>query len=248
MPLTYIEKILAAQTIEPVWKLLCDKMETYGFDRLLYGFTRNHTESGLGMRDELLVLSSVDPEYTNKFVNSGMYFGAPMLRWALKHTGCCSWSWLHDQYDKLTETEHEIIAFNRSMGVTAGYTISFKDNKVRHKAGLALIARPGMSQDEVDAIWARSGQEISVMCQVTHLVFTTLPYTPPGRSLTKRQKEVLEWVGDGKTMQDISVIMGVSPATIEKHLRLAREALDVETTAQAVVKASFQNQIYAVSV
>ena len=57
---------------------------------------------------------------------------------------------------------------------------------------------------------------------------------------------MLEWVGDGKTAQDISTIMGVSPATIEKHLRLAREALDVETTAQAVLKASFQNQLYAV--
>ena len=31
---------------------------------------------------------------------------------------------------------------------------------------------------------------------------------------------------------------------VEKHLRLAREALDVETTAQAVLKASLQRQIF----
>ncbi len=248
MPLFYIEKVLAANSVEGVWKLLCDRMETYGFDRLLYGFTRNMTESGVGMPDELLILSNHDPDYTNRFVNSGMYFGAPMLRWALQNTGSCSWSWLEEHYDDLTDTERDIIAFNREMGVTAGYTISFQDNKVRNKAGLALTARRGMSQSDVDELWHRVGHEISVMCQVTHLVLTTLPYTPPGRSLTKRQKEVLEWVGDGKTMQDISTIMGVSPATIEKHLRLAREALDVETTAQAVVKASFQNQIYAVNV
>ena len=30
-------------------------------------------------------------------------------------------------------------------------------------------------------------------------------------------------------------------------LRLAREALEVETTAQAVLKASFQNQIFVLS-
>ena len=49
---------------------------------------------------------------------------------------------------------------------------------------------------------------------------------------------------DGKTTQDAAEIMGLTPATVEKHLRLAREALDVETTAQAVLKASFQNQIF----
>ena len=56
----------------------------------------------------------------------------------------------------------------------------------------------------------------------------------------------MEWVGDGKTMADIAEIMGLTQATIEKHLRLAREALNVETTAQAVLKASFQNQIFVV--
>ena len=50
----------------------------------------------------------------------------------------------------------------------------------------------------------------------------------------------------GKTTQDISVIMELTPATVEKHLRKAREALAVETTAQAVVKAAFQNQIFLV--
>jgi hypothetical protein len=40
------------------------------------------------------------------------------------------------------------------------------------------------------------------------------------------------------------VIMGLTSATVEKHLRLAREALAVDTTAQAVLKASFSNQMF----
>ena len=46
--------------------------------------------------------------------------------------------------------------------------------------------------------------------------------------------EVLDVVGDGRTGQNIASPMGLSAATVEKHLRLARGALDVETTAQAV--------------
>ena len=72
----------------------------------------------------------------------------------------------------------------------------------------------------------------------------TLPYTAPNRALTSRQREVLEWVGDGKTAQDIGLIMGLTAATVEKHLRLAREALAVDTTAQAVLKAAFANQMF----
>ena len=62
--------------------------------------------------------------------------------------------------------------------------------------------------------------------------------------LTKRQREMLQWVGDGKTTQDIALLIVLTPATVEKHLRLAREALDVETTAQAVLKAAFYNQMF----
>ncbi|CRL11354.1 hypothetical protein NIT7321_02209 [Phaeobacter italicus] len=38
--------------------------------------------------------------------------------------------------------------------------------------------------------------------------------------------------------------MGLTTATVEKHLRLAREALSVETTAHAVLKAALHNQMY----
>ena len=57
---------------------------------------------------------------------------------------------------------------------------------------------------------------------------------------------MLQWVGDGKTTQDIALLMGLTAATVEKHLRLARDSLSVETTAQAVLKAALQNQMYVV--
>jgi LuxR family transcriptional regulator len=82
------------------------------------------------------------------------------------------------------------------------------------------------------------------MNNIAHLKILTLPYTPPNRSLTKRQREALQWVGDGKTTQDIALLMGLTAATVEKHLRLARESLSVETTAQAVLKAALHNQMY----
>ena len=42
----------------------------------------------------------------------------------------------------------------------------------------------------------------------------------------------------------VALLMAVSPAMVEKHLRLAREALSVDTTAQAVAKAALMNLIF----
>jgi LuxR family transcriptional regulator len=111
-------------------------------------------------------------------------------------------------------------------------------------AGIGLAARRGLTQDDADAIWAEHGEIIQIINHVAHLCILQLPATGQRRLLTPRQAEVLELVADGKTMQDIALILDRNVATVEKHLRGARDALGVETTAQAVRKASILNQIF----
>lgn len=242
----YLEQILLAETVEEIWSLHTEKMATYGFDRLLYVYTRFKLNSAMANPVDSLILSNHDPAYVENFVKDGHYLNGPMLRWSLENDGACSWSWLEemDLEDTFTIGERKALEFNRKMNVTAGFSIGFKSDSVRVRGGIGLTAKPGLTQAEVDAVWARDGRTILMMNNVMHLKITSLPYSSARRDLTNRQREVLEWVGDGKTMQDIATIMGLTSATVEKHLRLARENLDVETTAQAVLKASFQNQIF----
>ncbi len=58
-----------------------------------------------------------------------------------------------------------------------------------------------------------------------------------GARLTAREREVLEWVGAGKTSRDIAAILGVSPRTIEKHLERIYDKLGVETRTAAAMRA-----------
>lgn len=242
----YLEQLTNAPSIEALWNLHCRRMADFGFDRLLYGFTRYRTATSLGDPEDFVVLTNHRQEYRDAFVGRGLYFHAPMVRWALENEGACSWRILSEMTvsGTLTESERKVIEFNRSMGVTAGYSISFKSISPRTKGAIALTARRGMSQDEVDAVWNEHGRDIVIMNNVAHLKILTLPYSGPARELTRRQLEALQWVGDGKTTQDIAVLMGLTTATVEKHLRLARENLNVETTAQAVLKAAFLNQMF----
>ena len=249
IPTADLKTLLGAPTIEALWDLHTRKMTAYGFDRLIYGYTRYRTATSLGDPDDFVVLTNHARNYSDVFVGQGLFHHAPMVRWALEHDGPCSWSVVHDMVASgtLSAQERKVLAFNQSHDVVAGYSISFASVSPRAKGAIALTARAGLSQADVDAIWAEHGEDITVLNNITHLRILSLPYCSPGRALTRRQREVLCWVGDGKTVQDIALLMGLTPATVEKHLRLAREALCVETTAQAVLKASFQNQMFVVN-
>lgn len=242
----YLERLTNAQSIEELWQLHCAKMSDYGFDRLIYGFTRYRTATSLGDPEDFVILTNHSQDYIEGFLGKGLYFHAPMVRWALEHEGASSWNIINDMVSSgtLTDSERSVIEFNRKHGVNAGYSISFKSISPRTKGAIALTGKPGMTQAEIDAVWATSGRDIVVMNNVAHLKILTLPYAGPTRGLTKRQREALQWVGDGKTTADIALLMGLTSATVEKHLRLAREALNVETTAQAVLKAAFLNQMF----
>lgn len=242
----YLLGVADARNIEELWEAHVTKMAEFGFDRLLYGFTRYRTSTSLGDPSDFIILTNHSRAYTDVFIDEGHFFHAPMVRWALANEGVKSWRLLAqmDRSKTLSKQERRVLEFNRDMDVTAGYTISFKSISARSKGAIALTAQAGLTQNAVDAVWAEHGADITLMNSIIHLKILTLPYTAPNRTLTARQVEALEWVGDGKTTQDIAMLMGLTPATVEKHLRLAREALAVETTAHAVMKAAFANQMF----
>jgi LuxR family transcriptional regulator len=242
-----IEDISDADSVEAVWDVLVHRLGEYGFDRLMYGLTRFKTANSFGDPQDMLVLTSHGPEYTDRFIGEAMYFHAPMVGWSTQNVGACGWEWVQENFESFTPAQKKVLEFNRSMGVVAGYTISFPHSSHRSRGAMALTAKPGLTQLDVLDIWRTHGRNLHALCNVAHLKLMSLPHTGSRRALTARQREVLEWVGDGKTMQDIADIMGLTAATIEKHLRLARDALDVETTAQAVMKASLQNQIFTLA-
>lgn len=52
--------------------------------------------------------------------------------------------------------------------------------------------------------------------------------------LSKREREVLQWVASGHRQNDIALTLGLSERTIENHLRRIRHRLGTHTTAGAV--------------
>ena len=244
--LALIGRIATASTVQEIWDLTVAYLAPLGFARLNYGFTRFRYDRSIGDPDDVLFLTTGSAEYAQRYFRGGLYARTPVYRWVTKNVGFCNWRWVQDDYNAgiLSKDEMDAVKLNLTLGVVAGMSISFPETSSRSKGALGMIADAGLSHDDVDAIWADRKDEIMAVANMMHLKISQLPMPTRRRPLTTRQREALEWVADGKTAQDIAILMGVSPAMIEKHLRLARDALDVETTAQAVAKGAMLNMIF----
>jgi DNA-binding CsgD family transcriptional regulator len=56
-------------------------------------------------------------------------------------------------------------------------------------------------------------------------------------TLTPRQVECLYWVSQGKSSVDIGRMLGLSPRTVDEHVRGACRRFEVRTRVQAVARA-----------
>lgn len=106
------------------------------------------------------------------------------------------------------------------------------------------IGMLSVSQRTSPAEWARLSREIvpDLHGMAVHLHDAVMRTSPMGRilrhpQLSRREREVMQWIAAGKTQRDVGDILAISDRTVEVHLRSAREKLQALTTAQAVARA-----------
>lgn len=243
---TLIVRIAEAPGVEAVWTLATDYFRAAGFSRVNYGYTRFLHGNGIGNPADAMFLTTASPDYATRYFAGGFYARTPAFKWAQANTGACTWKWVREAMEagRLTPDELAALRQNATMGVRAGITISFPEASARAKGAMGLIADPELTEEDVERIFASQGKALQAVAQVMHLKLVQMPFSARKRALTSRQREVLEWVAGGKTAQDVATLMQISLAMVEKHLKLAREALDADTTVQAVAKATLLNLIF----
>ena len=244
--LSLLTQIAESTEAGRVWSLAADQFKDLGFSRVNYGFTRFRSFRSIGDPDDAMFLTTAGPDYAKGYFRNGFYARTPAFRWAQNNEGACTWTWVREAMaaGRLSTEEADTVRANAAMGIVAGISISFPETSARAKGAMGLIADPGLDYLAVDQIFAARRDEILALAHMLHLKLIQLPFASRRRTLTTRQRESLEWVADGKTTQDVALLMGVSAAMVEKHLRLARDALSVDTTAQAVAKAALMNLIF----
>jgi len=229
MTLEAIADLMAKQSLEDLWALHCALMKSYGFDRLIYCSSRLQTEdTAEGILNDAVILSTHSPAVTERYCKKALGTFTTADR-------------KHRDAGLATISRNEDVDCRSQKDICDQVVTMRLDDLM--PAGLACISLFAPQGESQRLTCAERASEIVLINRVMHLRALSLP-CPSSAKLTKRQREVLEWVAQGKTIKKISAIIGRKPATVEKHLRLAREQLHAQTTAQAVLKASLQNQIF----
>ncbi|SFY26788.1 LuxR family transcriptional regulator [Paracoccus pantotrophus] len=241
-----IEVILGARSAQEVWQHYVARLTELGFPNISYHAVRILEASCDRMLEDRVLLSSYPPRLMQELAALDLLESLPMHRWLTHNRGSESWDWMRRLRlaGRLTPQEERAADAFARYGQVAGYAVGMGDDVERVRAGVILGGAIGMRQDRLDALWAQHGRLVEALSRLAHLRISTLPHAERECVLTLRQREVLECISVGRTTQEIAEILDVTPATVEKHLRLARKALGAKTTAQAILLAASRRQIF----
>jgi len=244
-----IEVILAARSAQAVWQHYVARLTGLGFPNVSYHAIRVLETSCGQMLDDSILLSSYSPRLMQELVSLDLLESTPLYMSLTNRKSSESWDGMQRRRlaGRLSPREERVIDIFARYGHVAGYVVSMNDDVEHIRAGILLSGTIGMRQDKLDELWARHGRLVEALSGLINLRISTLPYAERECVLTVRQREVLECISTGHTMQEIAEILKVTPATVEKHLRLARKALGAKTTAQAILLAARRKQIFSSS-
>ena len=243
--LAAVRAIGFAKTQQEAWSAFLAIVARYGFDRVNYSFVPDLRDPDHPSRSQRFTLSSHPAPRVREIYRSDLLDRSPMRRWASENSGAISWS---EQPRLMREYGMEadgpaLNALLAELGFQAGWTLGFPALSGAGKGSMGLTARADLDQAAADAIWARHGPALEALAATVHGGLSRMPLPVGGGELTPRQREVLGWIADGKSVRDVALLTGLSVSGTEKRLRELRSVLGVETTAHAVARAAFLNQL-----
>lgn len=135
-------------------------------------------------------------------------------------------------------TTHEIVNQARGFGFNDGLFFPMR----AQDGGYSAVAFCAAEADFQDPL-LRKVAEVMAAYYGREAARLSVPAAPAPSLLSRRQRECLAWVRQGKSSADISGILGLSVPTVDGHIAEACRKFGVRTRVQAVVEACLSGQI-----
>ena len=243
---TLVETYTCTRGQAALWSLLHRDLAQHGFDRVFYGRACRRSAAGDYATRDSILLSSYGSDFDTYFVRGGAFQQDVTTQWALSSEGAMSWSLTARlaRQGQLTARQMRVHSDTGEIGIVAGYTVSIRNGAQRLVGGYGLCAEPGLSQARVDRIWEEAAPDIQLRLAAFDVCILNHAEVPAAEELTVPQRDVLEWAGEGKSIDEIATLLSLHRGTVAKHMQDARARLGVATTLQAVLRAACQGQIF----
>jgi DNA-binding CsgD family transcriptional regulator len=139
-----------------------------------------------------------------------------------------------DGWAKLGQ-RHEIVSLCMDTNMKTGFIHGSKPTSLTKNGSLFCFSGPSMSNDK------RTVALVGLLIPHLHLALSQTFRKAPAANkiivLSNREKEVLNWLKQGKSSWDISVILGISERTVNYHVYNVMQKLEAINRPQAVATA-----------
>jgi LuxR family transcriptional regulator, quorum-sensing system regulator CviR len=176
---------------------------------------------------------SFPEEWLREYLSNN-YFLADVATKETFHTGKLKhWSYLANDYSVIVPKE--IKALNMDFGVKEAYFHGGNPLAPEKNRSVFCFACPSMKPD------SRTAAILEILVPHLHLalshIFIHTLSNIHNTVLSNREKEVLNWLKQGKSSWDMSVILGISESTVNFHIYNIMRKLNATNRPQAVAVA-----------
>lgn len=230
----FIEKSDEAQTPEELFSVFYEAISALGYNRAIYTLITDHYSAGLSAGHGLQ--GNYPQDWLARYLEKNYISEDPVVQNAHLTNRPFFWDDVTKVYE-LNDAEQKIMDGAREAGLHNGIGVPL--------CGVCTeLAGFGIARDYPEEITDRSVlSKIYMAATYFHQKYLDLQAKPSVKiitgkpRLTRREREILQWVANGKTDDEIGVILNISRRTVRWNIEKIYGKFDTSNKTVALTKA-----------
>jgi DNA-binding CsgD family transcriptional regulator len=226
-----IHKSLSCNSEEDFLSLFPKIQELFPFD--FAGVLLGRHDNGNGLFIAHGVNISYPEEWLREYLAKNYFYLDVLTKETFRTNELIHWSLMTMIHD--AEVPQEIVSFNMDFGVREGYAHGSSPSAQGKNGSMFCFSSPSMKDD------FRTAAILEYLIPHLHLALTHISGNKSTLGnhavISAREKEVLNWLKQGKSSWEISVILGISESTANYHVYNIMRKLEAVNRPQAVAAA-----------
>ena len=240
----YVERIVASQTTQEAFGIFCEAMRQHGYDRITYSLVNDHPSLGLSSKHGLA--TSYPDDWMKHYAAHNFSLIDPVTERVLTKRTPFFWS---DTTAKLDRLSASLRMMNEAAdaGLGDGIGISLRgEGPELVGVGIARSSLPAPEQRKPQDYNLLGGAYLLSTC--LHETYRDLIIKAARAALSTREHDILSWAAEGKTDEEISMILNIAFGTVRFHWQNIFKKLQANGRTYAIAKALRQHIIAPASV
>ena len=240
----HVERIVASQTTQEAFDAFCGAMRHHGYDRIAYSLVNDHPSLGLSSRHGLATSSPED--WMKYYVAHNLSVIDPVTQRVLAKRTPFFWSETTAKLDRLSAS-FRMMNEAADAGLGDGIGISLRgDGAELVGVGIARSSLPESERNKPQDYKFLFGAHFLSTC--LHETYRDLHIKSARAALSGREHDVLSWGAEGKTDEEMGMILGISSNTVRFYWKSIFKKLGANSRTYAITKGLRQHLITPVSI